>query len=706
MAITTSYTRGVKYIKVSRFDANGIDQSTQLQNINNIRILFSDYINPIDYPAISITEYPDYYLYAIIPTDTTSSVDNEILNYKVSASGASISDITPSGYVGPKIYQLNNFSVSYPGSNPLGYFNTGTGTWALGNTPNITLNVTASITFTTVGTSSAFYSFALNPTNGPDYPYYFPVSSLAAYLSVPGAGTYTITLSGSITPLENTSYNLTLSPNNVGSTVSIFGIGGGYMVVTQSTTPYASPGTTLTVLEPYIDEEFRGSDCDILQNNVILNSPNAFYMVVDYNNGSIIATNQQSILSGSATRAQIQNWNYTYASQINGRYIGKEQNAIAYNVYTSASQFVTESAYGFTGSWPGDTTSPLVNGGVVVEYLDSCIYTTNWGGGGYPENANGGGLQTNDILLVGSTKDDVAAIPEDNISYFDTLTKNIPFGTEFFIKQYNQTAASTIKATSLYPGVNLNDATYWVPSNYYGTASSVGVPVNQIVGYFYPTGSGSVTQPFIRIFDTGSDGLSQSIPLATRVNGVQQTGSFVTTYEALNNISSSRTSGTPWFASLYFGSGRFDNSSSYSYPGSKPGLPPSTAGLPNVYQMGYPFEIYNITYTAALVGFSASYGYWDLDIKNAPLNLFPFTTRQSIGTYFLPPSITGYGLGLILMSGNPSSNFIPSYIPTPSGSWSRFSNIGPGYITTQYPKSTITQNANYITKTYGNNPNP
>jgi hypothetical protein len=693
MALTTSYTRGVKYIKVSRFDANGVDQSNQLQNINNIRMLFSDYINPVDYPAVSITEYPDYYLYAIIPTDTTSSTDNQILNYKISASGASISDITPSGYAGPKIYQLDNFSVSYPGSNPLGYFNTGTGTWTLGNTPNITLDVTASITFTTIG-SAAFYSFALNPTNGPDYPYYFPANSLAGYITVSGAGTYTITLSGSIIPLENTSYNLTLSPSGPGSTVSLFGIGGGYLVVTQSITP-ASPGTTLTVLEPYIDEKFKGSDCNVLQNNVVLNSPNAFYMVVDYTNGSIIATNQQAILNGSATRAQIQNWNYTYASQISGRYIGREQNAITYNTYTSSSQFVTKSEFGFTGSWPGDTTSPLINGGVVVEYLDSCIYTTNWGGGGYPENANGGGLQTNNILLVGSTKDDVASFPEDNISYFDILNKNIPYGTEFLIKQYNQTANTTIKATSLYPGISLNDAAYWIPSNFDGNGNG---SVGEHVGKFYPTGSGSINQALIQLYSTASVGNEVYINRGTRVNNIQQTGSTQLLHLALTNISNSISSGIPYFASLYNGSGSLSSTSSI------PGLPPSTNGLPNVYQIGYPFEISKIQYNPSFVS-GAITATWELYVKNAPSTLFNGIPNPSwIGSEY--STVQTYGLGLILTSGNPSSNFITSWIPTPSGSWSRFSNIGTGYITTQYPKNQITENATYITKTYGNNPNP
>ena len=169
-------------------------------------------------------------------------------------------------------------------------------------------------------------------------------------------------------------------------------------------------------------------------------------------------------------------------------------------------------------------------------------------------------------------------------------------------------------------------------------------------------------------------------------------------------ITSSLLSGTPWFASLYNGYGPVNNSSS-----SQPGLPPSTDGLPNIYQIGYPFEIYSIKYnnTAPSPTFSASYGYWDIILKNTSPNLFSNLTGSNpipIGGVNYP--VTYYGLGLILMSGNPSSNFIPSYIPTPSGSWNRFSSIGPGYITTQYPKSQITQNANHITKTYGNNPNP
>jgi len=109
-------------------------------------------------------------------------------------------------------------------------------------------------------------------------------------------------------------------------------------------------------------------------------------MEMDFTSGSILPQNQAAILSGSAVRAQVQPWNYTYTSQVRSRYAGKQQNAIAINVYTSASQFLTASNYGFSGSWPGDTTAPLLPGSTVIDQLDSCIYTTNWAGGGYPEN--------------------------------------------------------------------------------------------------------------------------------------------------------------------------------------------------------------------------------------------------------------------------------------------------------------------------------
>lgn len=57
-------------------------------------------------------------------------------------------------------------------------------------------------------------------------------------------------------------------------------------------------------------------------------------MDVDYSTDIIQAVNQQQILSGSATRATVQESNYSTAAVINSRYIGKELNSAKLNEWT------------------------------------------------------------------------------------------------------------------------------------------------------------------------------------------------------------------------------------------------------------------------------------------------------------------------------------------------------------------------------------
>ena len=694
MANTPSYTQGVKYIKVSKKDANGNNQTNELQNLNDIRVLFGDIISPVDYFIASVNEYPSYYLYIIAPTNVTSSVDNEILNYKVSASSNTL-DFSTGNVI--------SYSVV---SNPTNYFTASSGYWTLGNTPNISpLNVTCSISFSVTPpgfiSGSSFAGGAILASlnlhqiiNGVDT----KINSSTVGISLnpyPGAtaGPYTLSLNSSLYPIENSSYYLSFTPDVYTFTnmCYIYSVNNSQFQVTQSIAPYTSPGNNLTVLEPYIDGQFEGSDANVLQNNAIINQLNPLYMAVDYNNSSIIAENQAAILNGSATRAQVQPWNYTYASQISGRYIGREQKAIAYNTYTSASQFATSSAFGFSGSWPGDTTSPSVNGSVVIEQLDSCIYEINWGGGGYPENSNGGGFSLNNILLVGSNKDDVTVISPDNPLYYDTITKNLPYLSQLLVRQYNPTSNSALTVTSLYPGISINDAVYWIPSDYSENSA--------YTGYFYPMGSGSiVNQPLIQLYSTGSGGNHNFIPYGTRINGVQQIGRpYYPMDQAMITISSSLSPSNPWFASLYYGSGNIGSS------GSIPGLGEIASGS-STYQMGYPFEITSIQYDPTVIGPSSQSKAWNIFIKNTNPNLF--TNLFQINPIGTNGATSVYQLGLILTNGNNPNTFIGAYIPSPQGAWNRFSGIGTGYITTQYPTETIQQNINYITKKYGNNPNP
>jgi len=56
----------------------------------------------------------------------------------------------------------------------------------------------------------------------------------------------------------------------------------------------------------------------------MINRPSNFYMKLDENNSQITASNLSLILSGSALKASVPDYYYTYAGHINSRYIGKE----------------------------------------------------------------------------------------------------------------------------------------------------------------------------------------------------------------------------------------------------------------------------------------------------------------------------------------------------------------------------------------------
>jgi len=647
MANTPVYTRGVKYIKVARIDANGRDNTNQLQNLTNIREVFSDISYPIQYNIVSATEYPSYYLYTIVPTDVTSSANQEILDYVVSGSSTTVIS-APSGF--PSNPQRFISCSLKSGTNTLGYFNATSGIYTFGNTPNISLSWTASVT----GSRTAFIevgNFLLNQTttNGD---FINPTSSYN--FTYPTNTTFRGTFSGSFTPIENQTYGFGISNNASGLT----GITNFQFSVTQSINTQAS-SNNVVVLEPYVDENFELSDCNVLQNNVSVNRFDGFFMDMDFTSGSILPQNQQAILNGSAMRAQVQPWNYTYTSQVRGRYGGQQQNAIAVNVYTSASQFTTASAYGFSGSWPGDTTSPLLQGSIVVQQLDSCIYTTNWAGGGYPENSYGGAFSLADILLVGENKDAVQVLKTDDSLYYQTLYQNLPFSSSFIQRAYTPNTALSSQLTSLYPGVQLQDAAYWIPSDYLVTGK----------GTFYPTGSPQfVGQPYIEY--SGSFSL---IPTGTRnASNVQQTGSGAIAALLFTEIYQDVINGSPWFASMYQNLGNIADGTNFN-------------------QYGFPFQITSITSSAA--------GFWQLFIKNSsgffPTSSFPYSA------YPIGYSGSQSNTGLLLIPGAANQNQLVAY----GDIWQDFSSNA-GYLTLPYPKAIITQNANYITKTYGNNPNP
>ena len=153
------FTPGVKYIKIARYDAFGNDNYQSLRELDNIRINTVDKVI-IDYPVATITEYPSsslngpYFLYQIVTTNITSSTNNQILNYRVSASmnNSIFVNRTPTGQ-SPRYTAVTNFTESVDNLN---YFDTSSGYYIPLNTPNIPLIYTASLFFSASALSTDF----------------------------------------------------------------------------------------------------------------------------------------------------------------------------------------------------------------------------------------------------------------------------------------------------------------------------------------------------------------------------------------------------------------------------------------------------------------------------------------------------------------------------------------------------------------------
>jgi len=348
MAYTPVFSQGVKFIKIARVDDQGKDNTLSLQELNSIRIDYSD-TGIIEYPITSISKYDNYFLFGVVPTNQTSS-DNEVLDYKFKAGW------TGSFSTGTALTTYNlSGSVSYDNLN---YFNTSSGRYILNNQPNIPIIIGATASISSNITSSVTSQlFIVNTTTG------LNIASSSFAVTSGSTQIVSATFTGLLT--ANTQIGLYVYTDDITSVTSSF-------YVTQSVIPNSST-SDLVVLQPYIDEDFYVSDYNVLAGDIFEPRVNSFYMDIDYAAGIITASNQQAILSGSATRATVQESNYTDNGWTNARYNGTKVSSINYNTYTPATEYTGSKGYysfatqqvtivpdtsifGYTGSWPGDQT--------------------------------------------------------------------------------------------------------------------------------------------------------------------------------------------------------------------------------------------------------------------------------------------------------------------------------------------------------------
>lgn len=426
MASTPVYSQGVKFIKIARVDDQGNDNTLSLQELDNIRVKFSD-IGVVDYPITSIAKYDDYFLFGVFPTNRTSSTDNKILNYRFSGSYSG-------SYTDPEeLLNINNLEgngVWVESYDNLNYFTGSTGKYTLGNLPNIPITLIASCSVTSSGTSAAITFVLLSTQQG----------VLATRTASLGNGANTIlSASYSTVPNINEQFYLQFGSEDF---LSYFTAS---LAITQSTAPVVGI-SDLVVLEPFIDENFVNSDYDVLAGNAVQPRINPFYMDVDYSTNALQAVNIVQILSGSATRATVQPSNYTYASQVNGRYAGSKTTSINYNTYTPPTTYTTgsTSVFGYNEYWPGDEAyGKQASIDIYRNYFAKFINITS----STPEIPGGSKVYITELIDINGNR-----FPLGQDQYTLDVAYNFTAGTNLSIYNFTNISASLIGTASVIDG--------------------------------------------------------------------------------------------------------------------------------------------------------------------------------------------------------------------------------------------------------------
>jgi len=350
------------YIKINKIDFNGDNISIPLGQLTNLLIKYTGDSSYTNYQVLNINEYSTYYLYEISNQNIDingTGIDTEIKNYYISSSITSSYTLAQNLF--PQIDPITQILTGWgiPLGNTLGYFNSSSGYYTLQNTPNIPLQITASI----VTSGSAGGDFRLMLLRQGDY------SSLAVGGFGAGGNT-TTTLTASYYGLDGDQIYLRAYRGITG----IFStLKSGSLLVTQSISPTASVQDSI-ILEPYITQpNFYNSDENALLNNAENARLSTIYQDVDYSTGIATPTNFSLLISGSADKAPVQDSNYTTKRHIIPRYEGSR----------STSQFLNKWTLGDSGTY-GKLPS-VESSKTYVAYSDSI--------GGYaPEKMNTSGV--------------------------------------------------------------------------------------------------------------------------------------------------------------------------------------------------------------------------------------------------------------------------------------------------------------------------
>jgi len=340
---------GILFVKINRVDNDGSDNTLSLQSLQQIRIKFQDVYGTLvplaptspfkydytRYDVLSISEYPNYYLYLVNSKNRMSITSNKIGDYSTYASGGA-ANINQPIFTPPSTLIIGNYT--YLSGSASSSFTASSGIYTFADTPNIGFTITASATASAANvTMSLVYAYNLDTSTDPP-----GLLSGQVIASVASTGSNQIlTLSAplgnrlsptSSYPIEGSRIALTMFHTY---TTGNNGLSGARLNIAQLVAP-SSSATSVTVFDPTLTTAFTNTDCDVTMNNAIEDRVSSIYQQIDYSTSTTVPVNYQAVVSRSATYAQVNDFNYYSTPRALAKYQGAKLETAILNFYSSS----------------------------------------------------------------------------------------------------------------------------------------------------------------------------------------------------------------------------------------------------------------------------------------------------------------------------------------------------------------------------------
>ena len=460
------YTR---YIKISKKDKNGDDNSLALSQLSTITIPFSNGKKGV-YDVLGITEQLDYYSY-LVEYKSVSNIyyqDSASLEYDFEAKSfidnnnsqtSPFSTTSSVDYLPISTLIIDNQEF-FNGANSSYKFNTlyqkdltfqFSGTAGYNDSSNIALGVYRYNPSTPINEQylGALYEYELSEANSSD--------DFNGLFIVPP---------GTIKPGDEIKIGWRRIGGSLPTTQPVLY----FLESTLKISSSPSFGEDLILsLEPSLEYKFSNSDCDILQNNAMEQRLNPYTQDMDFLGSQSKPTNYIPLINYQAKKSTVPESNYTQLSNINSRYKGSKNQSSDFNVYDPLAEPAmpqlsllypyipaNQGTYGQTPS---------------VSSQDVNLYEFDWGKDASPLIPGGGLLKLGKVLTCNSTSSVKPIDPGANQKYLqvppDGFFKGVynnpstlfKYGRKRLIKKYFSDLKSTLENNNR-PGHKVSLYTY------------------------------------------------------------------------------------------------------------------------------------------------------------------------------------------------------------------------------------------------------